>query len=340
MRIDWSAPEVKAANEDMNSVLVQRLHPTAVRIDGSGGDEGRDVQLMTDGGLVVFQLKDFTGRLSTGGRKRQIVRSLEKAATHEPIRWELVVPIDPTPEELAWFEDETANFDFPCVWRGRTWLDGQHAQFPEIHRYFIERAADEVIRLLEVIREPEASDPLSLVNAMTKASNRMAEIDPHYTFEVTVGPRPEFPPDGIAWMTATDNVTVMARPRYASALADRPIGFTVTLQGSKDEVEEWVRGLRFGDPVVVPHGGASISDYVGPEMFAPPEGPVEMKLMARTQDLAEQVPVTLEVWDREVESRLGALDVPISEVQQGMDGLVARGTTGRGLLRRASSRTR
>lgn len=332
MRIDWHAPEVKAVNEDMNSVLVQRLHPTAVRIDGSGGDGGRDVQLVTDEGLVIFQLKDFTGRLSTGGRRRQIVRSLEKAATHKPIRWELVVPIDPTPEELAWLEEEAARFDFPCVWRGRTWLDGQHARFPEIHRYFVERAADEVIRLLEVIREPAAGDPLSVVSSITKASKRLAEIDPHYTFEVTVGRRPELPPGGIAWMATTDSVTVIARPRYAGALADRPIGFTVTLHGSKDEVEEWVQGMRFGDPVVVPHGSASISDYVGPELFSPPEGPVEMKFIARTRDLTEKVPVTLEVWDREAQTRLGALDVPITEVQQGFDGLVARGTAGRGLL--------
>ena len=332
MRIDWGAPEVQAANEDMNSVLVQRLYPTAVRIDGRGGDGGRDILLMTDDGLVIFQLKDFTGRLSTGGRKRQIIRSLVQAATHEPIRWELVVPIDPTPEELKWFEEEAGRFDFPCIWRGRTWLDGQHAQFPEIHRYFVERAADEVVRLLEVIKEPGAGDPLSLVAAISKASDRLAEIDPHYTFEVVVGPRPEIPPDGIVWMATTDNVTVMARPRYAGALADRPIGFTVTLHGSKDEVESWVRGMKFGDPVVVPHGGASISDYVGPEMFAPPEGPVEMKLIGRTRGLAEQVPVTLEVWDGETESRLGALDVPITEVQQGIDGLVARGTAGHGLL--------
>ena len=52
--------------EDMVSVLLSRLYPDARRIDGKGGDGGRDVQIAdaSDGSIMgVFQLKGFTGRV-------------------------------------------------------------------------------------------------------------------------------------------------------------------------------------------------------------------------------------------------------------------------------------
>ena len=85
--------------EDMVSVLISRLHPEAQRIDGSGGDGGRDVQVPTDDGLVIFELKSFTGRMDSS-RRRQVAASLERASQHEPVAWHLVVPIDPTQGEL------------------------------------------------------------------------------------------------------------------------------------------------------------------------------------------------------------------------------------------------
>ena len=84
--------------EDMVSVLVSRLHPDAQRIDGKGGDGGRDVQVVrgqdsqtTD----AFELKSFTGRM-TSGRRRQVEHSLKRAATIDPARWSLIVDTEPS----------------------------------------------------------------------------------------------------------------------------------------------------------------------------------------------------------------------------------------------------
>lgn len=118
MEVRWDDPKVQARYEDMVSTLVKRLHPDAQRIDGSGGDDGRDVQIPSPGGPIIYELKSFTGRLSTGGRKRQITRSLARAAGHNPCTWRLVVPIDHTDNELRWFEQMTAEFSFPCEWLG------------------------------------------------------------------------------------------------------------------------------------------------------------------------------------------------------------------------------
>ena len=98
MSIRWDYLEPKGY-EDMVSVLLIRLHPTGQRIDGKGGDDGRDVQIVggKDGLITVaFELKSFTGRM-TPSRKKQVERSLDRAAALRPARWTLVVPIDPTP---------------------------------------------------------------------------------------------------------------------------------------------------------------------------------------------------------------------------------------------------
>ena len=58
--------------EDMVSVLLSRLHPDSQRIDGKGGDGGRDVQIVHsgDGSIAdAFELKSFAGRVGPVQRK-------------------------------------------------------------------------------------------------------------------------------------------------------------------------------------------------------------------------------------------------------------------------------
>jgi len=85
------------------SVLLSRLHPDAERIDGIGGDGGRDVQLRTSQRLDLFELKSFTGRLTarSPNRRRQVEESLRTAAGLQPDSWSLVVPIDHNPVSSA-----------------------------------------------------------------------------------------------------------------------------------------------------------------------------------------------------------------------------------------------
>ena len=62
MSIRWDEFEPQGY-EGMVSVLLSRLHPDAQRIDGKGGDGGRDVQIVHgQDGLITdaFELKSFT----------------------------------------------------------------------------------------------------------------------------------------------------------------------------------------------------------------------------------------------------------------------------------------
>ena len=188
-RVRWEDLE-SGTYEGMVSVLISRLHPEAQRIDGSGGDGGRDVHMPTDDGLVIFELKSFTGRMNPS-RRRQAESSLERASQHEPAAWRLVVPIDPTPGELDWFERLSAGYDFECRWLGKCWLDGEMAHKPEIARYYAHGQRYELQEFLDLLRgigaePPPISDGI-LRSAAERASgivDTLNQLDPHYSISL------------------------------------------------------------------------------------------------------------------------------------------------------------
>jgi hypothetical protein len=195
----------------MVSVLISRLHPEAQRIDGSGGDEGRDVQLPLPTGLEIFELKSFTGRM-TPTRRRQVERSLKRAAKHNPKDWHLVVPINHTPAELEWFRRATRGYSFTCDWLGMDWLDGHMAGHPELPRYYIEGSSEEIVRALKELNKEQAylADGLpDAVDRITALTARLNELDPHYMFMLSASP--------------VDGVKVTVIPRYPGVEKDRPI---------------------------------------------------------------------------------------------------------------------
>lgn len=206
----------------MVSVLLSRLYPESLRIDGKGGDGGRDVQIVDrqDGSIVeAFEQKSFTGLVS-GSRRRQVENSLKTASVLKPPQWTLVVPIDPTPREYEWFRKLGAEYDFPIVWRGETWLHEKMAAFPDIERYFVEGASDEVIRLVTQLREEQAwiGDVDDGVQRLIALHERLNEIDPHYRYELaTVHPESNFWPTDVVFSVRRGNVRVDVYPKYSGA---------------------------------------------------------------------------------------------------------------------------
>ncbi|MDE0170913.1 MAG: hypothetical protein OXS29_15625 [bacterium] len=192
-RVRWEDLD-RGTFEDMVATLISRRYPSAQRIDGSGGDGGRDLQMYTDEGLVVFQLKGVTGRMDPR-RRRQVERSLMRAAQDDPIRWCLVVPIDHTPGELDWFNRINDGYGFDCCWRGKTWLDGEMARNPDIVRYFAHGQRFELSEFVGLF-EALGAEPPTLrngvvgeaawrINNIAQAINR---LDPHYEFGFTTQP--------------------------------------------------------------------------------------------------------------------------------------------------------
>jgi hypothetical protein len=229
--------------EKLVSILLSQINSRTRRIDGSGGDGGRDVQFQATDGLHVFQLKGFTGRLDER-RRRQVVRSLEKAATLGPVDWTLVVPIDPTPRELTWFEGLRDSVPFGIEYLGRTWLDAQMASRPAIGRYVREDAANEIARLAQVLNQERAVLAGGAPDALQRAGSvvdQLNAMDPFYRYEITLG---------------ESRRQVRISPRYAGAEDDRPITGEFRLRFPNDEAgraaaDAFRRTIDYGTPVVV-----------------------------------------------------------------------------------------
>jgi hypothetical protein len=223
---------------------IEPHEPSVRRIDGAGGDEGRDCEFETDEGLVIYQLKSFTGRLDDkSGRRRQVIKSLNSAVAHQPKRWELVVPIDHTPGELKWFRGLRKIAGCPVEWRGLTWLNLRFAERLFIASYFLGDTRDEVINLLTEMGRREAALEKGVPDVVQQAAalvRRANEIDPHWRFEITT--------DGT-------KSSITARPAYAGAEEDRPITvkFNVVIPSTTEEgqakLAEFERALDFGTVV-------------------------------------------------------------------------------------------
>ena len=332
MPIRWGDLEPQAY-ETMVSVLLSRLRPNAQRIDGKGGDGGRDVQIV-DGrnGLITyaFELKSFTGRM-TAGRRRQVERSLKRAASLGPARWALVVPIDPTPAEDQWFRELGNDYCFPIKWFGKTWLDEKMAAFPDIRRYFLEGAKDEVFRLLREIREEQAriTGVHDAVDRFRTLRARLNEIDPHYRYEIATGTEAvnSWPTD-VVFSIGFRDMRVDVYPKYLGATKDRPVTVNVKiLVDTDDEVVQ--NALNYGlEATIPPHMVDSVT-VDAPFGIAGEFTETELTLIP-INSLDEPVTLSLDIMDGDI--ILASWPVHLTERTSGLKGSTLTGADSSGWL--------
>ena len=258
MRIRWMEFEPQGY-EDMVAVLLSRLHPDSQRIDGKGGDGGRDVQIADQDGQLIhaFELKSFTGRMTTK-RRKQVIRSLKRVAGLKPPEWTLVVPIDPTPGEMNWFKKQRGNYDFPLAWFGETWLDEKMSAHPDIRQYFCEGASEEVVNLLLELNREEVKviAVADAVGRLQTLRQRLNEIDPYYRYELSTGSGEEDSRNpGVVLSVTYGSTRVDVYEKYKGALKDRPITASVEIIVGPDE-EALLEGVQsafdYGLPVSIP----------------------------------------------------------------------------------------
>lgn len=334
MSIRWNELEPQGY-EDMVSVLLSRLYPDAQRIDGKGGDGGRDVQIVGAQGdqiIDAFELKSFTGRMAPG-RRSQVLRSLNRASALGPKSWSLIVPIDPTPTEEHWFHQLRQNYAFPIRWLGKTWLDEKMSAFPDIRRYFIEGADGEVLRLLRELKQEEANvtDVHGAVARVRTLRERLNEIDPYYRYEFSTGTgvTNNWPSD-VVFAVGFSDVRVDVYAKYNGAVKDRPVTINVTVfVGADNEVIQ--NALDYGldakipphliDNIVVDAPSGLGGDFTGGEI----------DLLSTNRALSETIVLALEIID---DGRLlASCPIYLGEHTAGFKGSIVSGTDASGWLK-------
>ncbi|MGQ4437466.1 hypothetical protein [Streptomyces sp. SAS_260] len=317
--IAW--PDDPKAFEKGVAVLLSRIHPNVQRIDGGGGDGGRDAQFASEEGLHVFEMKSFTGRM-TNGRRTQVESSLARAARLQPVTWDLIVPIDPTPGELEWFEKLRTQYPFRLEWRDATWIESRLTEHPQVRRFYFADAlaeTEELLRQLVPERGPIANADEAL-HRMRGMIDRLSELEPHYQFKLTAGPG------------ADSSVEML--PAYPGAVQDRPAGFWVAFADTPEAQETaraWERAIAFGDPVEVP--GEHIADLRmnGPAVLGFPSGQPGpgMRLRVSGHEVPADHAAQLVIADGHGQ-RVAVLGLHMTALRTGISGSVLSGTDATG----------
>lgn len=171
--------------------------------NGAGGDGGRDAWVEDE--RTALEFKSFTTLGSA--QRRQIERSLARAAEQEPLRWIVIAPVKLTPTGWDWFDQLRQRYPFELIFRDVAWLNTQLAEHADIARYVGTRSHEEVVSLLQGLHKGPAalaSGVPDLAERVTDLRGLAAEASPFWTLEFTgttdtteiaIRPKPGSPPD-------------------------------------------------------------------------------------------------------------------------------------------------
>ncbi|MGW0486518.1 hypothetical protein, partial [Nonomuraea sp. NPDC003214] len=210
MRVPWATLSGQDV-EDLAALLLFSEFPDgAQHITPSRGDGGMDVRIWTPDGWDVYQIKKFFKALEAG-QKTQVLDSFsafqaEVAGTAMQVkRWTVLMPWDPSREQRAWFERETANDAFPTAWEGLRRLELLASRHPAAIDYFIgngrERLADLILEAMRIVSSPPEIAPggalaaaalAELVAKVMGIESLLAKTDPFYRYTITIEPVPDF----------------------------------------------------------------------------------------------------------------------------------------------------
>lgn len=282
MTVDWS--QSGETMENLVAVLLRRENPRATQIRPSQGDGGIDIRSpLPAGGVEIFQVKKFNSTLTAGqvAKVKKSFKSLNEFRLEHGIdvrAWHLVMPLNPTNTDIEWFEELTKNSGFECNWRGRDYLEGLAAKFPDVVDYYLTGGAERLERVVGQMVELLGMDPKTggsglvtpaQVAKQLEALRPLLDTDPHFRYGISLDPtapnRLHMGSDFVAayaWSTEGEDgssagaVAVKIYPRFDEALDFRPIPGSIKFRvepGSKEE-RDLEQFLKYGAPLETPLG--------------------------------------------------------------------------------------
>lgn len=269
-RIPWT----RYSGEDVESVLATLIsleERDAIKIRPSRGDGGIDLIVYLDAETVnVYQIKKFAENLKSS-QKAQIENSWKELLTttadlHVKINsWHLVMPLDPTNENLKWAKELVEPSGTKFIWDGLSRVDGWASKHPEVIDYYFSNGKEEVseyaAKLLSLANLPDCSDPAILENRLRDLCSNLDKLDPYYAYSVHVLSEydkrddlcPRVPGVVMSQILVTPGkgriaVDVIEKTPIASMLHPMTFALKITA-GTDDEKEQAKNFIEFGMPL-------------------------------------------------------------------------------------------
>lgn len=268
-RIPWT----RYSGEDVESVLATFIsleERNTIKIRPSRGDGGIDLIVYLDAETVdIYQIKKFAENLKNS-QKAQIENSWQElsattAVLHVIINsWHLVMPLDPTNENLRWAKELVEPSGTKFIWDGLSRVDGWASKYPEVIDYYFSNGKEEVseyaAKLLSMANLPDCSDPVILENRLRDLCSNLDKLDPYYAYSVHVlseyDKRDDFctraPGVVMSQILVTPGagriaIDVIEKTPIASML--HPLTFSVKIIAGTDEEKEQVQNyIEYGMP--------------------------------------------------------------------------------------------
>lgn len=269
-RVEWS----RLSGEDVESAIaiaLCRRFPHAVRVRPSIGDQGIDILVPNGDGFDVYQVKKFAENLKSS-QKTQCIKSLKrilKYSTEKNFKlkaWHLTMPVNPTNENLTWFNTFTKETTVACDWKGLDFTDGLAAEFPDVIDYYLRDGKDRLQRALQELSSATglfvtsaiSSDtshpmtPADAISGLRSVYETLNRIDPQFRYEFLVSESaPELRDQAGLVFSATEGgngsyVTIFVFARYREATSDRPVNITISVPADSDAREALERMFLTG----------------------------------------------------------------------------------------------
>ena len=235
-----------------------------MRIKPSRGDHGVDIYVPGDAGWIVYQVKSFTGEL-TSSHKRQITNSWDEFRDFvaernlNVVAWYAVRPENPTWNNIQWLETLTAGAGFPCAWQGLDFLEGLAAKYQDVIDYYLrdgkerlEQTIREFLTLAGAVKESESGDralePSGALAALESLHQALNRFDPHYRFDFSVETAPEseeFPPipeaerlvAAVIHRIGSRRIVIKIFARFREATLERPVPGSLEIEAAAGSPE-------------------------------------------------------------------------------------------------------
>lgn len=256
--------------ERLIAVYICMKRPDAVAIRPSRGDKGMD--LMCPGNMNepvdIYQIKKFCTNL-TGGQKKQIQESwdvLLKYAQQKKLnikKWYIVMPLNPTPENIEELSKYTANSGITVRPLGLDKINSWAAEFPQVEDYFLNGGREYIhgreVEILRAATKPNITDSVSLYQHFTELQKAINSRNPNFEYDVHLL-RPsenemsiDSIPDGAVYATSYKNadgtsIQVVVFPRYKLAPLLDPIPGQVEFSLEGADGDQVVDFIKYGTP--------------------------------------------------------------------------------------------